>query len=320
MESIGAAPHVAQYQQAPTVAVIRESAATTTAAAAQAEGAACHMHKGDSKKAPDNPRMQISEEEREWANAIKDHFESLPDLDNLSDFLYVQWALIEQGNVEDVIRRAYNIQDVREEYGFPDNYEDAYRVMCESVDQMPKFFLSFSYIPRDESYVLACDVKGLDRKRLASLRHGDELFIRASYCLNQCACPDFASIRQGATALVECDGYDWTLNIDLRLFRLWSDVISSYPIRLNKIKHFNSGMFINLLYSKAKRFFPQHIRDVNEMGVKIQSGHTLDEIFAVPDVETANQRCLSNFSLALKLRYENVKNFTLPKEEECLNR
>lgn len=267
-----------------------------------------------------NPRMELSEEEVEWAIAIKNAILGLPDVDNLPDFMYGQLALIDKGDVDYAVQRAYGLQHLREEYDLQDTYEHACRTVKESIATFPGFYLDFSFVERDDCYAFVCDMKGFDIKRLMGNPNGDALYVGGEYYMLHSMCPDFASIRKGTVMLLECDGYDWKRNIDVRLFKLCSEVMAAYPVGFNKMKHFNSGMFINMLLAVTKSLFPAQFRKGFEVGCKVGGGQTLDQIFLCPDVETCNQKVLADLSATLKMRYTNIKNFSLPERvpELCM--
>lgn len=259
-----------------------------------------------------DPRMRITTIEKDWALELKEGVEGLPDLGDLPDFMYVQLAIIEKGNLEGAIQRAYNLQEIEEAFDIRNTAEDGMRYLNENIQVHSEFFLSFSFAPRDSCYVFITDMKGFERKKLRARPDGDNLFVASTYYIGHCACPDFESVRNGIVMLVECDGYNWATNLDIRLARLWSSVHMAYPIRSKKMKYFNSGMFINLLHSTVKQFVSKEVMDSFEVGVKIEGDHTLDHIFLVPDAETTNHKLLLNYSKALKRRYENAKYFSLP--------
>lgn len=79
---------------------------------------------------PDEPeRMHLTPAERQWALIVKDLIEGVPELDNLCEFEYAQLALIEHDNVEGDLKRAYQIQLYRQEYGIINTLEDDSKIM-----------------------------------------------------------------------------------------------------------------------------------------------------------------------------------------------
>ena len=151
----------------------------------------------------DDPRrMTLTKEEHHWALEIKRAVELLPELDNLSDFMYAQFAIITRGAVDDAIQRAFGLQEFRQEYGIMDNVIDGQRHLQNLIKAFPEQLLSFSFSHADGAYVLIHDVTKFDTSVLKSQSQINS-WMAATYYLHSTMNPDIAAIRRGCIVLIE---------------------------------------------------------------------------------------------------------------------
>lgn len=258
----------------------------------------------------DDPRrMDLTEEERDWALDIKETVEASSELDNLTDFKYAQLALMDKGNIEKAVERAHKLQLFREEYGVMDTQVDARRHVRKEIELMPRMFMC--YIFEAGNYVMLANWSGFNAECLVDHENMVTHMV-ANYYILTCYCPDLEAIRQGLVALMECEGSDQqpVRSVHMQLYRkFWSELAAVYPMRFKKLKHFHTGVFINLLYSMIKRFLTPEIRKVIEVGCEFDG--RLDQVYLTPTVEEANARLLQQIDEALGKRYENERTFTL---------
>ena len=69
----------------------------------------------------------------------------MPDLDNLSDLMYVQLAIVCKDNIEEALDRCYGLQAFREEYKMLDTYEAGRYYLKELIKIFPTMFLNFAF-------------------------------------------------------------------------------------------------------------------------------------------------------------------------------
>ena len=151
----------------------------------------------------DDPRrMHLTVEERQWALDIKDAVKSTAELDDLSDFMYAQLAIITRGNLEDAIRRVTGLQYYRQEYNILDTLQDGCRQMKKMIDLFPRQLLSFSFSVNEGTYVLIHDMTELDTTALNTPEKARS-WMAGSYYIHATMCPDMASIRRGSITLIE---------------------------------------------------------------------------------------------------------------------
>lgn len=257
----------------------------------------------------DDPhRMKLTRQEHRWAMEIKESIDALADLDNLTDFMYAQLAIICQDNVTDAVRRAYGLQHFKEAYGIEDGLQQGRRCMQSYTNLFPTQLLSFSFSQNDGTYVLVHDASKLDTVGLAKRGESDLWFIQSFY-IHTALSPDLESIRKGCICCVECEGVDWTKKQDIKLMHLmFSQLLTNYPFR-GQCKHYHTGMIANMAISTLRKILPPHMRYTFQTGLQFDG--RLDQAFLVPTVEIANQRLLGRIVETLRRRYDNEITFSL---------
>ena len=258
---------------------------------------------------PNDPaRMQLTTEEPQWALDIKYVIENLPELDNLSDFWYAQLAIVCKDNVEDAVQRAVGLQSFRQEYNILETLHDGQRRLSDYVRLLPQYLLAFSFSHQDDSYVVVLDWNKANFSSLSSVEKVNSFFAGAYY-LHHALQPDIASIRNGCIALAECEGVEWSKKLDFKLLhKLASQMASFYPYK-PVVKHFHTGLVMNVLLSLTRQFLPGEFKE------KLQTGFScharLDTLFLVPTAEAAMERMLCRMHESLKRRFEKSNAFSL---------
>ena len=260
--------------------------------------------------AQDDPdRMRITGQEYENAMAIKAMVEMSPDLDNLSDLMYVQLAIVCKDNIEEVLDRCYGLQAFREEYKMLDTYEDGRYYLKELIKIFPTMFLNFAFAELDGCYTLVQDIQKFDPTAFTTLRIETNFLIGMAY-ISPAFHPDIESIRKGHVAIAECQGM--TLRRDVMKFhsKFFSEFLSHYPF-IGHCRAFHTSSMVNVIVSMLRKILPKDVKDRFMVGFKYD-GHLAD-VLLVPTTEVANQRTLQRMFDALKLRYHNEKRFQLSK-------
>ena len=263
-------------------------------------------------------RMWISSDEREWAKQIKAAVAQTPELDDLHDFMYAQMAIVsmtdaDQTNVEVILDRFRVLQQLREENGIVNTLAHGSQLLQTLIfDLVPGSFLAYSFVDHEESYVCSMDMTSFDMDVLRDPRKEKE-WLAASYYLMHAFNLDLDATRRGLIILAECENYHWKGKdmVHAGAFRKWwSELALVYPLNVQKVKYFHTGLFMNLLMSTAKKFLPQSVQQRMELGCRSEGGR-LDQLFMVPDKPTANQRLVMRLQDALKSHYENQATFVL---------
>lgn len=257
----------------------------------------------------DDPnRMRLTEREHEWAVDIKEMVEGLPDLDDLPDFMYAQLALVcKNNNMAEVIRMCYGLQDFRQEYGLVDDYAEGSRWLEKVVQLFPEHPLSYSFSPRDGTYVFLHDMSKFEPNAITSAEPEDD-WIKSMYFWHHVFNPDLESIRKGVIVLVECKGVSMRRDALGHFSKLFSRLLAYYP-QNGAVRHYNTGVMVNVVCSMLRKLLPKHLRDSFRVGLTFDGD--LGATFLAPSVEEANRRLLGEVRAILKRRYDNQKAFQL---------
>ena len=260
-------------------------------------------------------RMTLSGEEHTWACSIKVAIESDAELDNLSDYMYVQLALIEKQDVKAALDRANRLQAFRQEYKIVEgSLPQAQQAFQRGLTLFPGFYLSLSYILDEEgtgAYTSVFDLTKMTSETLKQRVDAQDILMRSFYFQFHSMCPDFEAIREGYCAVVECDGFDPKKQFGLKVVsKHWNELILVYPFEIMSVKHYHTGVLFNILVSLAKRVLPWEVHRRLEVGLVCPAGR-LSNVFLTPSLSAANERLMKQFTKALQLRYQNEANFTL---------
>lgn len=258
-----------------------------------------------SRRDPD--RMKVTKEERHNALEIKATIEMSADLEDLTDLMYVQLAIVCKDNVEDAVKRCHAMQEFRQDYKIVNNLEQAQRYLHWGVRLFPLFFLSFAFSETDGTYIFAHDVEKLEPKRFTSSEMIDD-WMKHLYYSHILFFPDVESIRKGVVLIAECEGMTLRRDVLQLNNKFFSQFLAFYPF-IGKSRCFHTGNMMNIIVSILRKIVPKDVADSIEVGLQFD-GH-LGDAFLVPTVEAANKRMLLRMEDALKLRYENEKVFKL---------
>ena len=262
----------------------------------------------------DDLRMRLSPDERAWAWTIKNAIENDPELDNLSDFMYAQMALIEGrwNDLEGIVDRAHQLQAFRQEYKIRDSCtKEAARRLQEWMKICPGHLLSLRFDEENGNYIYAFDSTKICARTLASNPRAFEACIVSLYYILHATHCDFEAIRRGLTQQVECEGFDLLKNFGLKPFqRMWTELGSVYPLQFMMNKHFHTSMFKNLLVSMAKRFIDAGMHRKFQVGRVSEFGR-LDRFYLFPNEEVANLRFEATYISCLTRRFTNEETFSL---------
>ncbi|CAB9530245.1 expressed unknown protein [Seminavis robusta] len=259
----------------------------------------------------DSRRMQLTQEEYQWAVSLKEAVQSDPELDVISDFMLTQIAVVEEGNMESAIDRVYKLQHYRQEYDVLDTFSESKRRLRELMQLMPGHILYVGFSPLDSNYMGALDFTKMNPSALSSIRGTKSLFA-GLYYINHTINPDLAAVRNGVIFLIECEGYSWKAPrfMDLKHTKRCLVDAAFYPYSLQTCKLYHSGVLVNTIFSTVKRYCPPLAKSNIEMGCD-DFGDRLDKIFMVPNEEEATERCYEKMVQSLHRRYENERTFRL---------
>jgi CRAL/TRIO domain len=256
----------------------------------------------------DPKRMELSDEERQWAVAIKERITSCREIDDLSDIWYAQLAIITGGNVDEAVQRAANLQNLKEDLKIRDDYEQGKQVTQNFTESFPGCLLSLDFHDPEGAYISVWDASKFRGWKAPDKKYATML---CCYYLCHVLNPDLESTRRGSVWFIEAHGFGFNMemmNVDLFRF-LFADVMGSYPMKLRCMKCFHTPMLYNVLISMVKKVIPADFASKFQVGCIFLG--KLDEFYTLPTPEIAAQKTFATFVDCLKMRYENEKAFTL---------
>ena len=173
---------------------------------------------------------------------IKIAIESDPELDNLTDFWYVQLAIVDGTDVEAAKDHARCLQYFREEYGVRDTMEDAKRTIWDFVNLFDDWVLSFSYSTEYQSYIWVVDIAKINKNKLTTPESWRTI-LAGIYYMRHAANPSFYNIRNGISIMYECDGFDLHQFGGMNFAkRLGQEILGIYPAKHCAMKWFHTGV------------------------------------------------------------------------------
>jgi CRAL/TRIO domain len=259
--------------------------------------------------------MALSQEEIDRAMEIKTAIVSDPNLDNLSDYEYVQYALALPASEEPmatVMEYAYAMQCFRQEYRITDTLEQGSELFRASLRQHPGFFLAIEYVSNPGNFIAIDDVAAFDPKVLSGYEQR-RIGMGGFYYRYQCVSSTFQAIRSGVAIMVECDGCSFS-NFDAKVNEQFMvEFFRCYPKRHKEVLFLNSPTIINVAYSLWKKYMNNNMKTAFRLGYQIEGmeGQRIDALFTTPSPAIARQHMVQKVEQFLQLRYRNQKAFSL---------
>ena len=150
--------------------------------------------------------FHLSEEELEWAWALKIAVEADDELKPLSDFEVVQQALFARENTEDALARCHGLQAFREEYHIHDTPLEGVQLIEGFMSKHPGFLLSIDMDENHGHFVFVYDYakrRPNDLKTDADWRN----HLGGMYYMMQCQQINIHACREGVVHIIECGTY-----------------------------------------------------------------------------------------------------------------
>lgn len=277
----------------------------------------------------DDPAMRITPAEKVRSLQIKAAMEADPRLNKLSDFEYTQYALTGADDPLDCIcERAYLQQEFKKLYHITDDLVEGLLLFYGLTLQQPGLVLSITYMQSAENYPVIMDAAAFTASSITT-RIQHRIFLGAFFYLFQSQSPNFQSIRNGLSFLVECQPPSSEASYSNNCPRLRTDflekilaeLLGHYPANLKECYLLHSAMAINLAFAYTKRLLPKRAQDKVHAGVSLDcisglplgDGVRLDKLYTVPNLEAAQERSIGHSLQFLTLRYRNQSEFSLAK-------
>jgi hypothetical protein len=258
----------------------------------------------------------LSEDETEWALHVKGSICGDYNMDNMSDYWYAQLALAAKGGTKAAFAKAKHWQDFRDEYKLNGTYEEGVYCIRRLLKLFPEVFLWLGFNDAHGCYSLAYDMAEIDLTSLTQRPGGFDAFLTGIYYIFQAMNMDLEAVRKGNILMVDCGGFDWSLNLNPKADqRIWAEVMIMYPQFYKFIKYLNSGSHIASMHALKKRSLSMAIRESIELGCRYEG--RLRDFYCIPTVEAAKERLQCALEASLKRRYDNEKSFKLPPLPIC---
>lgn len=261
---------------------------------------------------PQDPsKMQLSREERQWALELKRAIQDEADLDELTDYMYAQFAIVDRGDLPKSMDRARNLQGFRENRDVRDTLKEAQTTLQRFTALLPAHLLHFFFNEHTDTWCFIVDFVKVDMGAL-STPEARRTFLVGIYYLYHAVNHQFDAIRRCLFQILECGGFKWRgpRMIDLNLFKEgMEDVVGIYPVTFYKKRFCNAGTILTMFWTMIRRVTPADLRDKFE--IIDNTDIRLDEVCLVPTVEAATARILRDLNEALRRRYENEATFRL---------
>lgn len=278
----------------------------------------------------DDYSMMILPEEREWALEIKRAVQEADHLDSssLSDFDYVHYAIVTQGQLPDALYRIEGMQACQREYQIHNTVEQGVEHIRWHMDKVaPGFLLHLDLCPVTNEPICVLDNSAFYPKIIQAgcPKRGPDyywtIYLVANYYIMLTCQPTFEAIREGITVIFDCAEVEWK-NVSMAFESQMSDELRAYyPQKYKTVLAYNTHVIANLAWSLFKQYMDDSMKATLKLGCKIlepefapegiETPHRLRELFLQPTEETARENLLRRVSELLTRREENVRTFTL---------
>ena len=265
--------------------------------------------------------MEVSDKERGWALAVKEAMieEDIVLAKTISDFEYVQHAIIAKDKPAKAIKRIRRLDKFRKEHDIPTNHEklsadDALKKIQAFEAKSPGMFLSFGKDSSGSgSYLSTWNYASFLPANYQEASDWKDCFAAFYYMLDAMQ-PDFDAIRSGIVMLADAENLGWqnfSLEMEKQAAHLYQD---AYPIRIQNITMLNSPTVFKAIYAICKPFLNKKVKDVIHLNGNLQDiqGEFSKNILATTMGGTQTTADMEDaMHDGLRHRYSNMASFTL---------
>ncbi|CAB9506868.1 expressed unknown protein [Seminavis robusta] len=267
---------------------------------------------------PINMALNDHEIRRAWQ--IKRAVEANEELQNLTDFEYAHYALgtssRQNGDepIEQVLHRIYMMQCFREEYNVKDSLEEGIQVLHDFTIQHRGVTLSVEFLPEGRNFISVEDLAKLYPARDMATPDQVRVYMAGMYYKNHAKMPFFFAIRDGCTAVCECDSMTWDNYEHVAFERLNEQLVKWYPKKNKDLFFVNTPSVMNFVWGIWKRMLNQNHKETFHLGQRFEAvdDRRLDSLYCIPNEEAARRNVLRKSFAFLQLRYKNQKEYRLP--------
>ncbi|CAB9520671.1 expressed unknown protein [Seminavis robusta] len=279
--------------------------------------------RGRKRKASDeggpNPRMQLTDQEREWALAIKQAMAEEEEIleSAISDMEIAAFAIVDRDDIERSLERAICMQAFRMMYNINDNVDEAIDILRKNNIHHPGCILSIDECPNDDgngAHVMVADMAKFNPQSVMDDPKGYRILLGGFYYQILATQPDIQSIRDGFRQVIECDGVSWS-NISFQLeSKKWHELLCFVPMLRKEIKVLRQPSVLACLHSFLRPVMKKSMSDKYTYGLAeldIEYPERIDNFYLQPTPEAALEGMLDRIRRFLTVRYKNERSFRL---------
>lgn len=260
----------------------------------------------------DATTMRLFPAEVLHAQAIKRAVEADGEVDNLTDFEYVQFAITNRDlPVEDIVQKISLHQTFRKQYGILENPHFAMAALNRYTLQHYGGVLCIQYLPAAGSYVSV-----MDWAAFTPPKNEEEyrIYFAGMYFIFHTNMPDFEAIRNGLTYVVECEGVGPRNVSHKHMERTAAELYSHYPRKQKEVYFLNSPLVVNIACSLFFRLVGRDLRECFKLGYQVLGweGRRIDCLYKVPTAEFARMQMLETAREYMERRYRLMTTYRLP--------
>lgn len=262
--------------------------------------------------------MEPTQEERKRALALKQAAADDVDVDDksISDFEFVQHAIIAKDALDKALQRIKRLQAFKARYGIllDGCFDDGIRDVIAFNQNFPGFTLGIGD-DKDGAQILCYDFSKYRCTRITS-DEGYAICMRAFFYSLQASQADFDAIRAGVRILGDFEHLSWenfSVQAEKRAAQLYSNC---YPMRLKEVAMMNAHPLVRVFYNLLKVFLSAKVRRAFVMP-KRRDEHLQQMKYpamAIPAEwggKLTPQASAEAFGDRLKARYANAAKFRL---------
>lgn len=189
--------------------------------------------------------MAPTPEEMQWANAIKKAALEAG-LKRLSDFEYMQHAIVAKDKVDKALKRIRGMEKFREQYKVEGegSVEEALRLFKEFNTRLPNFMLGLGMDHKGQGIQFA-EYKTFHPKMLKTEDDWRLIMVLFFYLFNATQA-DLSAVRNGMRFAADCKGMGWknfSLEIEKRFADFYQD---AYPIRMKESAMLDAPVIVRI--------------------------------------------------------------------------
>lgn len=272
-----------------------------------------NMLLAEEEQPPDD--MFLSSQERMWACQLREVVQREGNgIDPLTDFEYVEHAIVAQGNVEEAVERIRGLQTFREVYHPQETVDSGVYYFQESLRLQPGLLIHMDIVKETGTGIIAWNYAMYDPSRLLSTEQNWKAGILGQYYVWKMLQPTFRSIRGGSYQLIEGGDVGWH-NFNMVSEQRWGEELANHcPHKVKQILVYHCGVIMNVVWSLVKPFLREEMTNGVCLGCTYDSENpdaTLMDMFCQPNLEAAEEKMVENARRFLTIRYQNRNWFRL---------